>query len=51
MTPFTVHLMRHGAVAGALSITMPIGREKSEDAVARTLPVLRETAQVMRDLI
>ena len=42
---------RHGAVAGALSITMPIGREKSEDAVARTLPVLRETAQVMRDLI
>ena len=42
---------RHGVVVGALSITMPIGREKSEDAVARTLPVLRETAQVMRDLI
>lgn len=42
---------RHGAVAGALSITMPIGREKSEDAVARTLPLLREAAQAMRDLI
>ena len=42
---------RHGALAGALSITMPIGREKGEDAVARTLPVLRETAQAMRDLI
>ena len=42
---------RHGTVAGALSITMPIGREKSEDAVARTLPVLRETAQAMRELI
>ncbi len=42
---------RHGLLTGALSITMPIGREKGEDAVARTLPVLRETAQAMRDLI
>lgn len=42
---------RHGAAVGALSITMPIGRETSEHAVARTLPVLRDTAQAMRDLI
>lgn len=42
---------RHGTVVGALSITMPIRREKGENAVARTLPALRETAQVMRDLI
>lgn len=42
---------RHGAVAGALSITMPIGQEKSEDAVARVLPLLRQAAQAMRDLI
>lgn len=42
---------RHGSVVGALSITMPIGREKGDDAVARTLPVLRETAQAMRELI
>lgn len=42
---------RHGAVVGALSITMPIGREKSEHAVARTLPVLRETAQAMREMV
>jgi IclR family pca regulon transcriptional regulator len=42
---------RHGAVAGALSITMPMGHESSEDAAARVLPVLRETAQAMRNLI
>ncbi|WP_373783781.1 IclR family transcriptional regulator, partial [Delftia acidovorans] len=42
---------RHGALAGALNITMPMGRETGKDAVARVLPMLRETAQAMRDLI
>lgn len=42
---------RHGALAGALNITMPMGHESSEDAVARVLPVLRETAQAMRNLV
>lgn len=42
---------RHGELLGALNITMPMGHESSEDAVARVLPVLRETAQAMRNLI
>ncbi|WP_332777995.1 IclR family transcriptional regulator domain-containing protein [Polaromonas sp.] len=42
---------RHGDVAGALSVTMPMGHEPSEDALARVLPVMRETAQAMRNLI
>lgn len=42
---------RHGEVIGALSVTMPMGRESSEDAVARVLSVLSETAQAMRNLI
>ena len=42
---------RHGTLVGALNITMPMGHESSEDAVARVLPVLRETAQAMRNLI
>jgi IclR family pca regulon transcriptional regulator len=42
---------RHGMLLGALNITMPMGHESSEDAVARVLPVLRETAQAMRNLI
>jgi IclR family pca regulon transcriptional regulator len=42
---------RHGEVAGALSVTMPMGHESSEDAVARVLSVLSETAQAMRNLI
>lgn len=42
---------RHGALVGALNITMPIGQEHSQDAVARVLPVLRETAQAMRNQI
>lgn len=42
---------RHGAVVGALNITMPMGHESPEDAIARVLPVLRETAQAMRPLI
>jgi len=42
---------RRGELVGALNITMPMGHESSEDAVARVLPVLRETAQAMRNLI
>jgi len=42
---------RHGDVAGALSVTMPMGHESSEEAVGRVLSVLRETAQAMRNLI
>jgi IclR family transcriptional regulator, pca regulon regulatory protein len=41
----------HGDVAGALSVTMPIGREASQDAVNRVLGVLNETAQAMRNQI
>ena len=42
---------RHGQVMGALSVTMPMGHESSEDAVRRVLNVLSETAQAMRNLI
>ncbi len=42
---------RRGDVVGALNVTMPIGHESSEDAVARVLPVLQETARAMRNLI
>jgi len=42
---------RHGVVVGALSVTMPMGRESSEDAAARVLSVMTETAQGMRNLI
>jgi IclR family pca regulon transcriptional regulator len=42
---------RHGSIAGALSVTMPMGHESSEDAVKRVLSVLSETAQAMRNLI
>ena len=41
----------NGNVAGALSVTMPMGHESSEDAVARVLSVLSETAHAMRNLI
>ena len=42
---------RHGEVLGALSVTMPMGHESSDDAAARVLSVLRETAHAMRNLI
>ncbi|MDM0112830.1 IclR family transcriptional regulator C-terminal domain-containing protein [Variovorax sp. J22R133] len=42
---------RRGDVVGALNVTMPMGHESTEDAVARVLPVLRETAQAMRNMI
>lgn len=42
---------RHGELVGALSITMPMAHESSEEAIARILPVLQETARAMRNLI
>jgi len=42
---------RHGEVLGALSVTMPIRQERSENAVERILPLLQETAQAMRNLL
>lgn len=40
-----------GDVLGALSVTMPMGHETSDAAIARVLPVLRDTAQAMRNLV
>jgi len=40
-----------GHVVGAVNVTMPMGHESSEDAVARVLPVLRETTHAMRNLL
>lgn len=42
---------RHGDLVGALSVTMPMSHESSEDAVARVLPVMQETARAMRNLL
>ncbi len=42
---------RRGELVGALNVTMPMGHETREDAVARVLPVLMETARAMRNLI
>lgn len=36
---------------GAMSVTMPINSESSEQAVRRVLPVLQETARSMRQLL
>ena len=44
-------LDRDGTVAGGLNVSMPMGHESSDDAVARVLPVLQETARAMRNLI
>ena len=44
-------LDRHGELVGALSVTMPMGHESSEDAVGRVLAVLQETARAMRNLL
>jgi IclR family transcriptional regulator, pca regulon regulatory protein len=40
-----------GQLVGALSVTMPIGQESSDAAVARVLGVLKETAQALRPLV
>jgi IclR family pca regulon transcriptional regulator len=45
-----LHDQRGHAVA-ALSLTMPIGHITSEEAAARALPALRETAQALRKLL
>ncbi len=42
---------RRGDLVAALNVTMPIGNESSDDATARVLPVLQETARAMRNLI
>ena len=42
---------RHGVLVAALSVTMPMGFETSEESAKRVLPVMNETAQAMRNLI
>ena len=42
---------RHGTVMAAMSVTMPMGFETSQESVTRVLPVMTETAQAMRGLI
>ena len=42
---------RKGELIAALSVSMPMQQESAHDAVARVLPLLRETAQAMRNLI
>ena len=42
---------RNGTVVAALSVTMPMGNEPGEDAVAWVLSVLADAAQSMRNLI
>ena len=47
-----VPLLDHkGMLHGALSVTPPIGTELREDALKRVLPLLRETAHSLRNLI
>lgn len=40
-----------GDLVGALNVTMPMGKESSDNAVRRVLPILQETARAMRNLI
>jgi len=42
---------RRGDLAAALSVSMPMQQESSQEAVQRVLPLLRETVQAMRNLI
>ena len=42
---------RRGDLVGAVSVSMPMGHESTEDAVNRVLPVLQETARAMRNMI
>jgi IclR family pca regulon transcriptional regulator len=42
---------RNGQVQAALSVTMPMSHESADDALARVLGVLTETAQAMRQLV
>jgi IclR family pca regulon transcriptional regulator len=40
-----------GALIAALSVSMPMTQESSEEAAKRVLPLLRETAAAMMNLI
>ncbi len=40
-----------GTVIAALSVSMPIQQETSEQAIKRVLPLLRETAQGLMPLL
>lgn len=42
---------RHGEVAAALSVNMPIGKKTSQAALARLLKPLQETALSMLNII
>lgn len=42
---------RKGEAVAALSVIMPMQHEAAADAVQRVLPLLRETAQAMRNLV
>lgn len=42
---------RKGEVVAALSVTLPMGHETFEDALSRVLPVLRDTALALRNLV
>jgi IclR family pca regulon transcriptional regulator len=42
---------RRSELVGAVSVSMPMGHEQTDDAVSRVLPVLQETARAMRNLI
>jgi IclR family pca regulon transcriptional regulator len=41
----------HGVLVGAVSVSMPMNHESTEDAVRRVLGVLQETARAMRNLL
>ncbi|WP_118181987.1 IclR family transcriptional regulator domain-containing protein [Paraburkholderia phosphatilytica] len=42
---------RHGNVVAAISVSMPIGQESANGALHRVLPVLQETASLLRNLV
>ncbi len=41
----------HGNVVAAISVSMPIGQESQNGALHRVLPVLQETASLLRNLV
>lgn len=52
MRGVSVPLRDHaGSVIAALSVSMPIGHESSNTALARVLPVLQETASLLRPIV
>ncbi|MBE0631677.1 MAG: hypothetical protein IH603_19140 [Burkholderia vietnamiensis] len=52
MRGVSVSLRDHeGSVVAALSVSMPIGRESANTALARVLPVLQETAGLLRPVV